>query len=73
MKNAVFARRDQPPGDLVIFYDKAGKSIGSEPYAQWMGPRMKPGETVQCACTEEGIHLDCPIHAVRLGDDSDPI
>jgi hypothetical protein len=69
MKNAVFAMREPDPGDLVLFYDKAGKPMGSEPYMQWMGPKMKLGETVQCTCTEEAVLLGCPIHAISLGDD----
>lgn len=53
-------------GDLVFHFDKAGKAIGLDLYREWLGPKMKPGETVECSCTEEFVHLDCPIHAVAL-------
>jgi hypothetical protein len=65
--------REGPPGDKVLYFDKAGKPMGSEPYNQWMGPKLKQGETVQCTCTEDAVHLYCPIHAVETGEDFDPL
>jgi hypothetical protein len=69
VRNAVFARRGDAPGDKVFYIDKEGLVIGHELYMHWMGPRMKPGETVTCTCDPEAIHLGCPIHAIAMGDD----
>lgn len=58
-------------GDMVIYYGKDGKVKDLEPYTKWMGPKLDPGQVVECKCEEGFIHLDCPIHAVPLDADSE--
>ena len=57
----IFCRRDTS-GDLVLEFDAKGKMVGTQKYKDWQGPPMKPGQTVECICTEEAIFIDCPIH-----------
>lgn len=71
-KGTWLAMRGRSDETLVFFFNREGLNIGQDTYANWLaciGPELKPGQTVECTCTEGAIHLDCPIHAVDMGPD----